>query len=217
MGLIDLVTFSDGTKIAAPKLFRESQSKLKKAQQHLSRKMQGSKRYAKQKLKVAHLHLKVANQRSWYIHNLTARVVTHFDHIFMEDLNVAAMKKILGKSISDAAFGEILWQMEYKSRWYGKSFHRICRWFPSSKTCNTCGYKIQELSLDIREWVCPSCGEIHDRDINAAKNILDQGLRELYNLTSEEISDYKRGEEIRRANSGAFLSETFIIFPNKGF
>ena len=192
-------------------MFRKSQAKLRKEQKHLSRKKKGSNRYEKQRRKVAKVHLKVTNQRSWAIHNLTTAIINAFDTIIVEDLNVAGMKKLFGKSISDAAFGEILRQLEYKSNWYGRTFHKVDRWYPSSKTCNCCGYKMDTMTLDIREWDCPDCGTHHDRDLNAAKNILDQGLKELYQLTSDELADYRRGEEVRHASTGAFFCEAFRL------
>ena len=211
LGLSCLATLSNGVQVKNPRLFRKSQAKLKRAQQHLSRKKKGSNRYEKQRRKVARVHLKVANQRSWAIHNLTTAIINTFDTIIVEDLNVAGMKKLFGKSISDAAFGEILRQLEYKSSWYGRVFHKIDRWYPSSKTCNCCGHKMDTMTLDIREWTCPNCNTHHDRDLNAAKNILDQGLRDLYGFTSDELADYKRGEEVRHASSGAFFCEAFRL------
>lgn len=214
LGLIDLVTSSTGIKVKAPRLFRESQSKLKRAQQHLSRKQKGSNRYNKQKLKVARIHNKITNQRSWFIHNLTTLLVNNFDHIIMEDLNVKGMMKLFGKSISDAAFGEILRQLEYKCNWYGKGFHKIDRWFPSSKTCSNCGHKMSkdQMDLSVRSWTCTSCNNHHDRDLNAAINILHEGLKDLYGFTSDELADYKRREEVRHARTDAFLNEAFSKF-----
>ena len=214
LGFKDLATLSNGIKILNPRWFRKSQAKLRKEQKHLSRKQKGSKRYERQRRKVAKVHLKVANQRSWAIHNLTTAIVNTFDTIMVEDLNVAGMKKLFGKSTSDAALGEILRQLEYKSAWYGRVFHKIDRWYPSSKTCNCCGHKMDTMTLDIREWNCPNCGTHHDRDLNAAKNILDEGLRDLYGFTSDELADYRRGEEVRHANTGAFLDEVFSKFYN---
>ena len=211
LGLSCLATLSNGVQVKNPRLFRKSQAKLKRAQQHLSRKKKGSNPHEKQRRKVARVHLKVANQRSWAIHNLTTAIINTFDTIIVEDLNVAGMKKLFGKSISDAAFGEILRQLEYKSSWYGRVFHKIDRWYPSSKTCNCCGHKMDTMTLDIREWTCPNCNTHHDRDLNAAKNILDQGLRDLYGFTSDELADYKRGEEVRHASSGAFFCEAFRL------
>ena len=220
LGLKDLMILSNGITIHNPRWVCESQAELKIAQQHLSRKQKGSKRYEKQRKKVARVHLKIANQRNWVIHNLTTAIVNAFDVIIMEDLNVAGMKKLFGKSASDAALGEILRQLEYKSNWYGRVFHKIDRWYPSSKTCNCCGHKMDTMTLDIREWTCPNCNTHHDRDLNAATNILDEGLRNLYDFTSDELADYKRGEELRHANTGAFFNEAlrqscFIEFYRK--
>lgn len=211
LGLNYLATLSNGIQVENPRLFRKSQAKLRKEQKHLSRKKKGSNRYEKQRRKVAKVHLKIKNQRSWAIHNLTTAIINTFDTIIVEDLNVAGMKKLFGKSISDAAFGEILSQLEYKSSWYGRTFHRISRWYPSSKTCNCCGYKMDNMDLSIREWACPNCGSHHDRDLNAAKNILDEGLRDIYSFTSDELADYKRGEEVRHANIDAFFCEAFRL------
>lgn len=102
----------------------------------------------------------------------------------------------LAKSIHDASWSELVRQLEYKSNWYGKTFTKIDTFFPSSKTCNCCGHKVESLPLDIREWICPSCSAEHDRDVNAANNILDEGLRDLYSLTSAELVDYKRREAV---------------------
>lgn len=213
LGLNHLCTFSNGVKIHNPRIFRKNQAKLKKQQQHLSRKIKGSNRYNKQKLKVAKLHLKIANQRSWFNHNLSTWLVSNYDHVFMEDLNVAGMKKLFGKSISDASFSSLVNMIEYKCSWYGKVFHKIDRWYPSSKACNCCGNRISELPLNIREWECISCGSVNDRDLNAARNILDEGFRTLYNFTSEELSDYKRRERVNLPDSSEVsFSEAFSNF-----
>ncbi len=212
LGLNHLVTLSSGVQVENPRWFRKSQAKLRKEQKHLSRKKKGSNRYERQRRKVAKVHLKIKNQRSWMIHNLTTAIINTFDTIIVEDLNVAGMKKLFGKSISDATFGEILRQLEYKSNWYGRTFHKIDRWYPSSKTCNCCGHKMDTMTLDIREWTCPNCGSHHDRDLNAARNILDEGLCDLYGFTSDELADYKRGEEVRHASMDAFFCEAFRLF-----
>lgn len=198
LGLNHLVTLSNGIKFDNPRWFRESQAKLKRAQQHLSRKVKGSNRYNVQKLKVAKIHNKIANQRGCILHNISSWLVNNFDTIIVEDLNVAGMKKSnLAKSVSDASFSTLVSMIDYKSKWYGRTFHRVDRWYPSSKTCNNCGYKMDTMTLNIREWTCPSCGEEHDRDLNAAKNILDEGLRDLYDFTSDELAEYRRGELVR--------------------
>ena len=211
LGLNHLTTLSNGVQVENPKWFRETQAELKRAQQHLSRKQKGSNRYERQRRKVAKIHLKIKNQRSWATHNLTTDIIDAFDTIIVEDLNVSGMKKLFGKSISDAAFGEIIRQLEYKSNWYGRTFHKIDRWYPSSKTCNCCGHTMGDMDLSIREWACPNCDSHHDRDLNAAKNILDEGLRDLYGFTSDELADYRRGEEVRHANMDAFFCEAFRL------
>ena len=117
----------------------------------------------------------------------------------------------MARAIQEAAWSTLVSMISYKSNWYGKTFHKIDRWYPSSKTCNCCGHKMDTMTLDIREWDCPNCGSHHDRDLNAAKNILDEGLRDLYRFTSDELADYKRGEEVSHANTGAFLDEAFRL------
>jgi putative transposase len=200
LGLKHLCILSNGIKIDNPRWFRETQAKLKRAQQHFSRKTKGSSRYNQQRLKVAKLHLKVANQRKDFQHNFSTWLVNNYDTILTEDLNVKGMVKNrrLAKSISDASWSSLVSMIAYKSNWYGRSFHKIDRWYPSSKTCSSCGHKETNMGLHVRDWKCPSCGTEHDRDLNAAVNILHKGLDDLYGFkTSEELSDYRRGEDIR--------------------
>jgi putative transposase len=178
LGLIDLATLSDGTKINNPKYFRETQSELKKAQQHLSRKKKDGNRYNKQRMKVARIHLKVSNQRKHLHHNLSNMLVNNYDLIVVEDLAVSNMVKNrkLAKSILDASWSSLVDMINYKCEWYGKTILKIDRFFASSKLCSNCGHKNNGLKLSIRDWICPDCGTNHDRDINAAKNILAKGL-----------------------------------------
>lgn len=198
LGLTHLAILSNGMKIENPRWFRETQSELKKAQQHFSRKQIGSKRREKQKLKIAKLYLKMTNQRKFVYHVLSSWLISNYDTIVMEDLSVKNMVKNrkLAKSILDAAWSTLTSMVKYKSVWYGKTFHQISRWFPSSKTCSCCGHKMEEMGLSIREWVCPSCNSLHDRDLNAATNILGEGLEDLYQLTSAELTEYRRREEL---------------------
>ena len=199
LGLKDLCITSSGMKIANPRWFRETQSRLKRAQQHFSRKQKGSIRREKQRLKVASLYLKVTNQRNFVYHNLSTWLVNNYDTIIMEDLNVKGMVKNrkLSKSIQDAAWSTLVGMIEYKATWYGKTFHQIGRFYPSSKTCSCCGHKLDTMDLSVREWICPSCNIAHDRDLNAAINIQNKGLDDLYSLTSAELADYRRGESLR--------------------
>lgn len=181
LGLKELFIFSDGTKIDNPKHFRENQTELKKAQQHLSRKAKGSNRCNKQRIKVARVHDKTKNRRKHLLHEVSTKIVTNFDVICVENLNVKGMVKnhCLSKAISDASWSCFVTMLDYKCNWYGKTLVKIDRFYPSSKTCSNCGYKVDILGLDIREWTCPSCETNHDRDINASKNILDKGFSDL--------------------------------------
>jgi putative transposase len=199
LGLKHLCIMSNGMKIENPRWFRENQSKLKRAQQHLSRKVKGSSRYEKQRLKVARSYLKLSNQRNWVYQNLSTWLVNNYDTICMEDLNIKGMIKNrkLAKSISDASWSTLVSMISYKANWYGRSFQKIDRWYPSSKTCSNCGHKETDMGLHVRDWVCSSCSATHDRDLNASVNILNKGLDDLYGFSSEELSDYKRREELR--------------------
>lgn len=181
LGLKDLFIMSDGKVINNPKWFRENQSKLKKAQQHLSRKTKGSNRRDKARIKVAKAHESVTNARNDFLHKTSTELVNEYDVICVEDLNVSGMVKnrSLAKAIADASWSAFVNMLEYKCNWYGKTLVKIDRWFPSSKTCSSCGYKMDKMTLDIRSWTCPECGEVHDRDINAAKNILNKGFSDL--------------------------------------
>ena len=152
--------------------------KLAKMQRCHSRKKKGSNRRKKSRLKIAKLHQQITNQRDWFLHNETMRIVRDYDKICIEDLNVAGMVKNhkLAKSISDCSWYEFVRQLEYKSEWYGKNLIKIGRFEPSSKLCSVCGTINQDLTLKDREWTCKSCGTIHDRDINASINIKNIGL-----------------------------------------
>jgi putative transposase len=201
VGLKDLFIMSNGDVVNNPRWFRESQSKLSKAQKHLSRKKKGSTRYEKQRLNVARIHEKTANQRSYFLHNMSSSLIKNFDVIVTEDLNIAGMKKTnLGKSISDAGWSKFIRQLEYKSSWYGRTFIKIDRFYPSSQICSSCGHKDGKKTLDIREWECSNCGVNHDRDLNAANNILVKGYSDLTGLSindsSAELVDYRRGGDV---------------------
>ena len=215
LGLKDIFIFDDGTKVRNPKWFRESQSKLAKQQKHLSRKVKGSNRYKKQRLKVAKTHLKIANQRVWFLHNISTWIVKNNDIIITENLNISGMMRNhkLAKSISDASWSEFIRMLRYKAAWYGRTFHQIDRFFASSKTCGSCGHKLDTLDLSVREWECPSCHSIHDRDTNAAKNILDKGLSDLYGLSSAELADRGRSPQHVR---GEVLDRYKGLHPNIG-
>jgi putative transposase len=198
LGLTDLCILSNGMKISNPKWFRKNQAKLKTAQQHFSRKQEGSNRREIQRTKVARIHREVSNQRSFIHHNISSWLVKNYDTIVMEDLNIKGMLKNrkLSKSISDASWSSLVSMISYKSNWRGRTFHKIDRFYPSSKTCSSCGHRIEKMELSIREWDCPSCGSHHNRDLNAAVNIYNKGMNDLYGFTSDESADYRHREDV---------------------
>ena len=182
LGLKDFAIFSDGDKITNPKFFINAQKKLAKMQRKLSKKIFGSKNYQKYKIKVARFHEKIKNQRLDFLHKLSTRLVKEFDVICIENLNISGLMKnhTLAKSFQDVSLYEFIRQLEYKCLWYGKTISKIDIFYPSSQICSNCGYKNSEVkNLSIREWTCPKCGTHHDRDVNSAINILNEGLRVL--------------------------------------
>jgi len=178
LGINSLMALSNGEKIANPQTFKAKRRKLRQAQKALSRKKKGSNNRHKARLKVAKVHAEISDARQDFLHKLTTRLVRENQLIAVEDLSVKNLVKNhkLALSISDAAWGEAIRQLEYKCAWYGRNFVKIDRWFPSSKRCSNCGYIIDKLPLNIREWDCPKCSVHHDRDENAGKNILAAGL-----------------------------------------
>lgn len=188
LGLTHFAILSTGEKIAAPNTYRKNEAKLAKLQRRMANKQKGSANRKKAKLKVARLHAKIADTRKDFLHKLSTRLVSENQTIAIETLAVSNMQKnrCLAKSISDASWGEFVRQLEYKSLWYGRTLVGIDRWYPSSKRCSDCGHTIPKMPLKVREWVCPECGSIHDRDINAARNVLTAGLAGL--VCGENVS-----------------------------
>ncbi len=181
VGVSSLLVESNGHKVPALKAYRKLERKLKREQRKLSRKKKGSNNKFKQQYNVARLHERIANMRGDYAHQHSTRLVRENQAIFAETLNVKGMmqNRNLAKSIADASMGMLLTLIEQKAKQHGKTFHKIDRWYPSSKTCHCCGYKLDKLALHVRMWQCPECGETHDRDINASINILLEGLRQV--------------------------------------
>ncbi|NER78433.1 MAG: IS200/IS605 family element transposase accessory protein TnpB, partial [Leptolyngbya sp. SIO1D8] len=178
LGVTSLMALSDGRKVANPKTFRNKHKRLKKAQKALARKVKGSNNRHKARLRVARIQAEIADARKDFLHKLTTQLVRDNQVIAVEDLNVKNMVKNpkLALSITDASWGELVQQLEYKSAWYGRELVKIDRWFPSSKQCSSCGHIAEKMPLNIRAWKCPECGYNHDRDINAAVNVLAAGL-----------------------------------------
>ncbi|WP_089006923.1 RNA-guided endonuclease InsQ/TnpB family protein [Micromonospora viridifaciens] len=173
------VSDEDG-KVTNPRYGQADRRKLAKAQRNLARKQKDSNNRAKARLKVARIHARIADRRRDHLHKLTTRLVRETQTVAIEDLSVRNMlrNRRLARVISDAAWSQFRNMLEYKATWYGREVIPIDRWYPSSKTCSGCGQINTTLALNDRVWTCPGCGVEHDRDINAAKNILAAGLAE---------------------------------------
>ena len=195
LGLKDLVITSDGKKYSSNKFIKYYSKELAKAQKHLSKKKKGSNRWDRQRIKVARIQEKIHNCRFDKLHKISTDLVRHYDVICCEDLNVKGMQRNhkLAQAISDASWGEFLLMLTYKAVMNDKQVVKIGRYYPSSKTCHCCGWVKEDLQLKDREWTCPHCGNTLDRDVNAAMNILQEGLRN----TSAGTVDYTDGADVR--------------------
>lgn len=178
LGIKMLAMLADGKNFYSPRAYASLEKKLKRLQRKLSKKTQGGSNYYKARMKVARLHARIANIRKDCLHKVTTYLTKTYAIIGIEDLNVKAMLKnhCLAKAIADIGFSEFVRQLEYKAEMYGAIIHKVSRWFPSSKLCSSCGYKLHELKLSTRKWECPSCGSFHDRDQNAAKNLENEAI-----------------------------------------
>ena len=197
LGIKDFVITSDEVKYPNPKYLKKYRNKLKKYQKILSKKKNGSHRKDKFRLKVASIHEKIANSREDFQHKLSNELLNEYDLICVESLSVKNMMKNhkLAQAISDASWYSFISKLKYKANWRGKTIVQIDQYYPSSKTCSNCNYKMNEMSLDVREWNCPKCGHHHDRDINAAKNILAFGKALIAN--SDGTSEYSHGDSVK--------------------
>lgn len=188
LGLSTFAVLSSGQTIESPKFLRRAERKLRKAQQNLSRKQRGSNNRAKARVRVAKAHAKVRDARTDWAHKHSTALIRDNQAVYVEGLAVSGLARTnLAKSVHDAAWGTFLRMLEDKAQRYGRVVHKIDRWYPSSQTCSTCGRVDGKKPLRVREWSCP-CGAHHDRDLNAAKNILAAGRAERLNACGETIS-----------------------------
>jgi putative transposase len=178
MGVSALVTLSTGEKLTNPKHHALSQRRIRKAQKNLARKQKGSKNREKARYKVAREHAHIADQRLDGLHKLSTRLIRENQTVCVETLAVKPLVRNhrLAQAISDASWSELVRQLEYKAAWYGRTLVKIDKWYPNSKRCSDCGHILDSLPLAVRRWTCPECGIFHDRDVNAAKNVLAAGL-----------------------------------------
>jgi len=178
LGLHDIVVLDSGEKVGNPRFFQQDEQRLAKAQRCLAKKKRGSKNREKARTKVARIHAHIADRRNDFLHKLSTRLIRENQTTCVESLRVKAMVRhpTLAKAIHDVGWGEFVRQLAYKATWYGRNLVKIDQWYPSSKRCHICGHVLDVLALDARNWTCPACGTNHDRDVNAAHNILAVGL-----------------------------------------
>ena len=202
LGIKDFAILSDGNKIDNPRHFVSSQSKLAFQQKQLAKiKNKKSSTYKFRKLRVAQLHSNISNQRKDFLHKNSYEIIKNHDIICIESLNVKGMIRNhkLAKHIADVGWGMFASYLRYKAGWYGKTLVEIDRFFPSSQLCSECGYQNRELKLSDREWVCIECGCVHDRDVNAATNIKQQGIKILSGSWADSDIKQKRSEPLPNA------------------
>lgn len=193
LGVKDFVITSEGEVFNNLHFKKNENNKLKRLQRQLSRKVKGSNNQNKTRIKLAKVYKKINDKKQYYLHQISNSLINENQVICMENLNVKGMMKNhkLAESISEMNFGEFKRILEYKARWYNRKILFVDRYYPSSKTCSCCGYKNKDLKLSDRFWTCPQCGKIHDRDINAAVNILHEGMRLVGSSTTEfKLVDY---------------------------
>lgn len=178
LGVSTLATLSTGETFTGPKALRSLLARLKRLSRSLSRKVKGSRNYARAKMKLARLHARIADIRRDALHQLTTSITRRFHTIGIEDLNVKGMlgNHRLARAIADMSFGELRRQLVYKTAWRGGQLIVVDRWCPSSKMCSSCDHRLDRLDLHVRKWCCPGCGAQHDRDVNAAINLRNMAV-----------------------------------------
>lgn len=202
LGLKDLAVLSNGERVPAPKHYRRAERKLKRLQRRLSRCQQGSKKREKVRRLVARQHQRVANQRKNHLHKLSSTLVRGYSAVILEDLNVKGLSRTkASKSVYDAGWAMLRFQLTYKARWQRKHLVTIGRFFPSSRLCPSCGCINSELRLAEREWTC-GCGVTHDRDLNAARNIRIEGLKLLLAVGTTESAINAPRESVSPVTDG---------------
>ena len=200
LGLTHFAVLSDGRKVANPRFLRRAERRLRKARKALSRKVKGSANRDKARAKVARVHARVADTRRDWLHRESARVIRESQAVYVEDLCVPGLGRTrLAKSVHDAGWSAFISMLEYKARRHGRTFGRVGRFEPTSQVCSACGAKDGPKPLHVREWTCAACGTVHDRDVNAARNIAALGHREALNAC---------GDGVRPSLAVAAVSET---------
>ena len=183
LGLIDYAIYSDGSKISNPKFYEQSEKKLVKLQREMTRKSRGSSNYNKARIKYAKMHKHITNQKQDFLNKLTNDIVKTYDIICIEGIMTYDLRTstshVHNKHLNDVFWSQFRRQLEYKCRWYGKDLRILNRYYPSSQICHVCGCNSGKKKLDVRLWICPNCKSILDRDVNAAINILNEGLKQI--------------------------------------
>ncbi|MEU5507612.1 RNA-guided endonuclease InsQ/TnpB family protein [Streptomyces fungicidicus] len=213
LGLSAFAVLSDGTKISTPRFLRRAEKKLKRLQRELSRKQKGSKNRTKARIKVARQHARVADRRRDWHHKASTQIIRDNQAVHVEDLAVSGLARTrLAKSVHDAGWSAFVRMLEYKAAKHGRTFTRVDRFFPSSQVCSACGFRDGPKPLHVREWACGECGTVHDRDHNAARNVLFEGRRIVAAGRAE--TQNARGAPVRRAHVPAQRGEAGS--PRKG-
>ena len=210
LGIKDFIITSEGHHYENLKSKRNNQNKLARVHRELSRKVKGSNHRKEARIKLAKVYKKINNKKEYYLHSVTNQLLSENQTIVMEDLNVKGMLKnhCLARSIQELSLNRFKTMLMYKAEWYGREIIQVSQWFPSSKLCSCCGYKKVDLTLKDRQWTCPECGVIHDRDINAAINIRNEGERIKIGLSSPELTH----QEIEPVGNRRMMKETVMSY-----